>query len=727
MNKFFLKLTVTCCVLMAGVTGAFSQPISINTLAGDILPGSADAVGVNARFSRPTSVAADSAGNIYVTDTANGTIRKIAPNQTVSTFSGFAGNFGSLNGTGTNAQFYGPQGIAVDNAGFLYVSDTANATIRKITAAGVVSTFAGLAGNVNSFDGTGTNAQFFQPEGVAVDNGGNVYVTDAWNHTIRKITPAGIVSTLAGLAENHGGRDGSTNKARFNRPAGIAVDSATNLFVADFLNHTIRKITPNRTVSTIVGLAGVWGSADGTNNAARFFQPQGIVADNAGNLFVVDSGNQIIRKISPAGTNWVVTTVAGLSGSAGNIDGTGDGAQFYFPAGIAEDDAGYLYVADFGNNTIRTERLVVSYSLHTSANPSNGGTILVSPNQSRFGSGGVVSLTATAILGYTFAGWSGDVLSTNNPLNILMTTNKTLVANFLNTAELIIDNPDATYSGVWTIGSSSPDKFGSYYQFAGTVVGGSATANAFYRPNILTAGKYDVSIWYPQGSNRSTNTPVLVEFDGDNITTNVNQTVGGGGWRLIAAQKDFAQGTNGFVVIKNNSGETNKVVMADAVRFTRVNGPIIFIQPQNQTTRLDSNATFNVLAGGSGQIAYQWQFDGNNIEGATSSFYTRTNIQAEDVGEYTVVLSNPIDTVISDIVTLSLVPSTQFGSFSVLPNGQFHFTLSGESNLNYAIEASTNLIDWVVLTNLSSPDGFLEFTDPAPSLEKRFYRAIGSP
>ncbi|EEF60519.1 NHL repeat-containing protein [Pedosphaera parvula] len=357
-NKLSFKNLFVGGGLLASMAVAHAQSLTINTFAGHDAPGSKDGLSSSARFRHPNSIAADSAGNIYVADTENSTIRKITPNGSVSTFAGFAGTFGSADGVGTNALFYAPQGIAVDSAGFIYVADTANATIRKITPAGVVSTLAGSAGNINSFDGTGINANFYQPRSLAVDNGGNVYVADTWNHTIRKITPAGLVSTLAGLAGNPGSADGTNSKARFNRPSGIAVDNATNLFVTDFHNHTIRKITPGGTVTTIAGLPGVWGNADGTNNVARFFQPQGIVADNAGNLFVADSGNQTIRKISPSGTNWIVSTVAGLSGIAGNANGTNNTARFYFPADVAQDIAGYIYVADLGNNAIRTERIV---------------------------------------------------------------------------------------------------------------------------------------------------------------------------------------------------------------------------------------------------------------------------------------------------------------------------------------------------------------------------------
>ncbi len=333
-------------VMFAMVT-ASAQPLPVYTMAGHDVPGSADGLGSYARFNNLHGVAVDSSGNVYVADTGNGTIRKVMPNGSVSTLAGYAGNFGSTNGTGTDARFFAPQGVTVDDTGMIYVADTGNATIRQVSSTGLVALFAGSAGNHNSFDGTGTNANFYQPEGIAVDSSRNVYVADAWNHTIRKITSLGVVTTIAGLAGNPGSVDGTAGKARFNRPSGVTVDSATNLFVTDSLNHTIRKISPGGMVTTIAGMSGVWGRADGTNEGARFFLPQGIAMLNASNLVVVDSGNQTLRRISMSGTNWVVTTVAGLAGSAGNDNGTGSAATFYFSSGIATDGAGYLYVAGF--------------------------------------------------------------------------------------------------------------------------------------------------------------------------------------------------------------------------------------------------------------------------------------------------------------------------------------------------------------------------------------------
>ncbi len=186
---------------------------------------------------------------------------------------------------------------------------------------------------------------------MAVDGAGNVFVADTWNHTIRKITPTGVVTTLAGTAGSSGSADGTGATARFNEPFGVAVDGAGNVFVADTWNHTIRKITPTGVVTTLAGTAGfVEGSADGTGAAARFNEPYGVAVDGAGNVFVADTDNNTIRKITPSG---VVTTLAGTAGSSGSTDGTGAAARFYWPEGVAVDGAGNVFVADAVNYTIR--------------------------------------------------------------------------------------------------------------------------------------------------------------------------------------------------------------------------------------------------------------------------------------------------------------------------------------------------------------------------------------
>ena len=329
----------------------------VGTWAGlaSVASGSKDATGNSARFNNPASVTADSAGNVYVADRFNNSIRKINSARVVSTIAGLSGSSGSTDGNGSIARFNRPRGVAVDNAGNVYVADTLNATIRQINASGVVTTLAGSPQNPGSSDNTGSDAQFNFPSGIAVDSAGNIYVADSTNSTIRKITQAGVTTTVAGLAGNRGSTD---SPARFNGPMGIAVDSATNLYVADTGNATIRKIQPSGgswVVSTVAGLAGSFGSADGSGSNARFGHfvyggPQGVAVDQSGNVYVADTGNGLIRKITPAG---VVSRIAGGPYYYGNGDGPATNAQFELPAGIAIDVAGNLWVADSFNANIR--------------------------------------------------------------------------------------------------------------------------------------------------------------------------------------------------------------------------------------------------------------------------------------------------------------------------------------------------------------------------------------
>jgi hypothetical protein len=281
----------------------------------------------------------------------------MTPEGVVTTLAGCAGcGAGSVDGTNSAAHFDFPGDVAVDAMGNLYVADLN--TIRKVTPIGtnwVVTTLAGLAGTAGSTDGTNSAARFNGVIGIAVDNAGSLYVSDFHNNTIRKVTPIGtnwVVTTLAGLAGTAGSADATNAGARFNGLGGLVVDGAGSLFLADFYNNTIRRATPvgtNWVVTTLAGLAGIAGSADGTNNAARFGSPDAVAIDTAGNLYVADSST--IRKVAPLGTNWVVRTLGGARGSFASKDGTGSGAWFTSTAGLAVDTAGNLYVADSG--TIR--------------------------------------------------------------------------------------------------------------------------------------------------------------------------------------------------------------------------------------------------------------------------------------------------------------------------------------------------------------------------------------
>jgi hypothetical protein len=310
--------------------------------------GTTNGNGTQARFSYPFNVASDSAGNLYIPESADD-IRKIDANGNVSTVAGLASTSGTNDGTGTAARFNGPIGIATDSMGNFFIADTSNNTIRKMTPGGTVTTFAGAAGVAGFVDGTGSQARFNKPWGLAIDSHDTLYVADSSNHAIRTIEPAGVVTTFAG-ASTFGSNDGVGTSARFFYPLGVALDAARNVYVADWGNHTIRKITPAGVVTTLAGLAGSSGIADGTGTTARFNAPSGIAADPSGLLYVADTDNSSIRRVTASGQ---VTTIAGLSGSPGNVNGTGSAARFFFPNGISLDNQGRLIIADTYNHAIR--------------------------------------------------------------------------------------------------------------------------------------------------------------------------------------------------------------------------------------------------------------------------------------------------------------------------------------------------------------------------------------
>lgn len=306
--------------------------------------GSLDGIGTAATFKSPRNLAIDAQNNLYVAEEGGPRVRKVTPAGVVTTIAGSVPGF--VDGTGTSALFQTVTGICIDSSNNLYVTDSGNHVVRKITPTGVVTTLAGN-GTVGFADGLGTNASFNCPYATAVDSSGNVYVADSDNHAIRKITPAGLVSTIAGNG-TAGATDGLGSNATFYRPRGIALDSSGNLYIADRTNSLIRKITPEGMVSTIAG-NGVATFADGTGTNASFNYPISVMLDRFGNIYVGDNANHRVRKID---TNRVVTTLAG-SGVGSFADGTGNSAGFNQPLGMAMDSSGYLYVADYTNNRIR--------------------------------------------------------------------------------------------------------------------------------------------------------------------------------------------------------------------------------------------------------------------------------------------------------------------------------------------------------------------------------------
>jgi hypothetical protein len=415
------------------------------TYAGSGTSGANDNVGESASFSSPEGVASLGA-DVYVADTGNHTIRKITPSGavgTVTTFAGTAGVTGFVdNVTGAAARFFSPASLAAIGTD-LFVADAGNQVLRKIDGAGFVTTLAGGALAAGFADGTGAVARFNGPKGIGT-NGTSLFVADTQNHAIRQVTIGGAVTTVAGNPPRAGTINGTGTGARFRALAGAAV-VGDNVFVADTGNHTIRTATSSGVVTLLAGSAENPGTSDGAGSAARFNNPQGIVAAGT-DLYVADAGNHAIRKVTAAG---VVTTVAGLPGTSGFVNDTGTLARFNAPRGIATDGSS-LFVSDSGNHAIRKINIVT---------------------------GAVTTLAGTGASGYA----NTPAATFNGPEGVAVIGTNLYVADTGNHAVRKIANFNAVSPAVTTFAGAGPPTAASGF------VEGSGTAARFSSPRGITA------------------------------------------------------------------------------------------------------------------------------------------------------------------------------------------------------------------------------------------------
>jgi trimeric autotransporter adhesin len=306
----------------------------------------------SAKLFSPYGIAVSTEGNIYVADYENNRIRKITPDGLITTVAGNGNKgYGGDGGQATLAQLAGPKYITVDSAGDLYFSDSGNHRVRKITPEGIIATIAGTGTAGFSGDGgQAVSAQLGWPEGVATDSAGNLYVSDG--NRIRKVSPAGVITTIAGKENErfvvYGGDGGQATAAQLNGPKGIAVDSGGSLYIADYMNNRIRKVSPDGVITTILRN----DPGDGSQNTSyQITCPEGVAVDSAGNVYIADSGNNRVCKLA---SDKVITTVAGNTTKGSNGDGgQADSSRLDKPYGLAMDSAGNLYIADTGNNRIR--------------------------------------------------------------------------------------------------------------------------------------------------------------------------------------------------------------------------------------------------------------------------------------------------------------------------------------------------------------------------------------
>jgi len=627
MSHRFGSLVAAATVLFTGFARhALAEDYALTTFAGTALTaGSAD--GRPGTFSAPYGIAIDAAKNLYVTDTVNNTIRKITPGGVVSTLAGQAGQLGSTNGTGNAARFNFPVGIGADAGGNVYVADAKNFIIRKITPAGEVSTFAGAPFQLGSTDGAGSAARFFLPYGLAVDSAGNVYVADQGNHLIRKITPAGVVSTLAGTALTPGFTDGTGAAARFNSPFGLAVDSGGNLFVADSGNNAIRRITPGGTVTTVAGSATA-GASDGAGNVARFKEPRGVAVDAGGNLYVADYGNQLLRHITPGGT---VSTLAGSAGIAGSTDSVGATARFYDPTGVVADGT-TVFVVDSSNNLVRRG---------VPASAAGLPTITIQPLDQEVAPGQAVSFRVVVSGSSLTYQWLKDNQPIAGATSATYTLASAQVANQGVYSVRISSAGGTIDSQVATLSLTPPG--GGAVQITARPLSLHVEVG---QPASFTVAALGAGLSYQWQKN------------GANIAGATNPT-----YTIASAQSaDVANYT-----VRVTSGGTTETATAKLLVGAATAGITITSQPTNVTVNEGQPATFTVSAAGTG-LSYQWLKNSNPIGGANGPSYTIPSTTAADAGAFAVRITSGLTTVTSNTVTLTVNGTQPPGPASRLVN-----------------------------------------------------------
>lgn len=736
--------------------------------------GSADGTGTAARFNAPLNVAADASGTIYVADTFNHTIRTISSAGVVSTLAGLGGTSGAIDGNRTNARFFFPTGIVLTR-NTIFVADRGNHTIRRVGFTGDVTLYAGRPNTSGFADGGRLFAVFDQPSSLTVDAADNLYVVDSNNHVIRRITPDGLVSAFAGVTGSAGSADGPRFQARFNFPESIAIDGAGAFYIADRGNHTIRRIAPDGTVTTLAGAPQQPGAANGTGPGARFQSPSGVIAYANGSLVVIDTGNSALRLVTPAGT---VTTLAGqldfegyrngsaaetrffqpggaaftpdgivvadtlnhsirrldgqtfatalLAGGGGNFgrqDGLGAAALFNFPTGVATHSSGDIYVADTRGYSIR--RISPNGQVQRIAGAELGGDayrdgaapvqslnypmgIAVAPDRTvyfceyqrhtirRVLPNGTVETVAGSEGAAGFADGSEAVARFNFPSGVALDAEGNLF--IADTGNHAIRRIAAGTKNVTTLAGTTT---------SGAVDGAGTVARFNFPRGVATDGSGNVYVADTSNHTIRSISPAGVVVTLAGAATNSGATNGSTTAARFASPYAIAVDGSGRIFVAESQNATIRMIrdntvstiggtvglqsfaegVGTAAAFFTPNGiavdaagnlyvsqsgsnliakgspsaaPAITQQPQAVTATAGSSVTFSVGATGGG-LTYQWNFNGTPIANATNSSYTIATVTAGTAGNYSVTITNALGALTSQAATLTIGTGSNAG------------------------------------------------------------------
>jgi len=689
----------------------------VSTFAGTHdLEGSADGTGAAARFAAPGGITVDSSGYLYVADTYNSTVRRISPSAAVTTLAGTAAPQDLwADGSARAARFFSPWGLVLDSSGNAYLTDQLNHVVRRLSASGQVTTLAGSPGVPGTQDGPAASAAFNQPAGIARSANGDLYVADSGSHTIRLITASGTVSTFAGSAGLSGSVDGPAASARFNTPAGLAFDNAGRLHVADSGNHTIRIIDTSGTVSTLAGLAGTSGERDGPRSIALLNSPQGLAFDSDGSLLVADAGNASIRRITPFGE--VATLAGSRAGQMGARDGYRDQAQFYFPQGIAVDAEGYVYVADTYNNLIRRispQGRVSSLGGAEEINSSQDG----SGAASRFAT--PVGLAIDAAGRLWVADSYNNTLRRGSAVSSLRADFSGVSTSGIVGGSLILSanvrGGNVPYAFHWYLNDSPLSDSAS-------VSGSASSTLALSPVALSQAGHYALRVTDSAGNavfadmelSLSSVTLGLLTAPADlsveaGGTASFSISASGTGQLRYQWSKDgvplsdgsgisgSTSATLGLSVVGTGQAGVYSVLVRDSYGHqlaaqanltVTTNVPFLTAQPLSQSVAAGGSVSFSAAASGSGPLVYQWTLNGADLAGANAASLSLTGVQVSASGSYRLRVSNGAGSVLSDAAFLTVTSDTGGPGLQSQPQS---FSLASGSSVVLSVDGSTGQV-----------------------------------